>query len=115
MIEFLRAKIESIKTWWSIQPLKGEDYSYIVTDVEAIKQNRDIRAIVYFRVLGSRSIESISVKDLNNTKILQGFKTEHIQLIVTLATLEDLANAGNVNFNNVYEEYLKICKQKLST
>jgi len=114
MIEFLRKVIEPIKTWWSIQPLKGEDYSYIVTDVEAIKQNSLLKTVVYFRALGSRSIEHAGVEEFNNSNKLRYFKTEHAQLIVTLATLESILSADNENIINLYKDYLKICKQKLS-
>ena len=108
MIEILRKITEPIKTWWNILPLTGEDYSYTIVDVDIVKQNSKIKAIIYFRALGSRAIEHANAQILNSTEKLRYFKTEHIQLIVTLATLESAMGKNNVDLQQEYDEFIKL-------
>jgi hypothetical protein len=71
-------------------------------------------SMVYYKLVGCRTLYSRSAIELNKSAVFTLFKSDHAQMIVSIATAEILIGIPIEEVNNKYKKYISHCNLKLN-
>lgn len=102
-----------IKNIWHIAIASTPIYEYVLVEIELQDKDNKLRALIYYRAIGARTINCASAFELNNKAIFNKFSSIHAQMIVTLATIESVMDMSRHELYKNYVEYIKKCVTKI--
>lgn len=100
---------DTISSFWRIATTKYSVYDYVIEDIQLRNKNNQLSSVIYYRAIGSRTIECSSASELNELDVFAKFRPTQAQSIVTLATIESMMSLCTEKLKINYVEYVKKC------
>ena len=106
---FTKKITDTISSFWRIATAKNNLYEYVIENIELQNKNNRLCSIIYYRAIGSRTMEYRTASELNCSDIFSKFMPIQAQSIVTLATIESMLTMDLEKLKINYMEYAKKC------
>jgi len=115
-LDMLKNKFELLLGWIELILKPGYDrqYRYVIERIETIESYEKIRSMIYYKLIGCRKILVESAVELNKLTLFTLFRSDHAQIIVSIATAEVLLNQTQNEISDKYKNYIEFCNLKLN-
>lgn len=114
-LDVLKNKWELFLGWFELVLKPGFDrrYKYIMEDIEIKEHQGKLSTMIHYKLIGCRKLNSESAIELNKLSLFSLFRSDHAQMIVSIATIEALMEKSQDEIYEKYKKYITTCNLKM--
>ena len=114
-ISFINKKLELFLGWLELlfKTRNKHPYKFFMKDIEPTYTQDNTESIVCYKVVGCRTRLYKSATELNKLALFELFRSDHAQMIVSLATADALLGKSKEEMIDKYKNYIEYCNSKL--
>ncbi len=114
-LDVLKNKWELFIGWFELVLKPGFDrrYKYIMEDIEIKEHQGKLSTMIHYKLVGCRKLNSESAIELNKLSLFSLFRSDHAQMIVSIATIEALMGKSQDEIYEKYKKYITTCNLKM--
>ena len=110
IISYTKSLYANIVGWLEIILRKEVKYRCLIDNIEL--NNRQI--IIHYKTIGCRSLQQDTAFNLNKSTIFSLFRSDHAQIIVSIATAESLLGKSPEEITEKFQQYISYCSKKIA-
>ena len=96
-----------------LKPSNDKKYQYVMDRIDLRESHEKLQSIIYYKLIGCRKLLYETAYELNKKTLFTLFRSDHAQIIVSIATAEILLDHSVEDMRDKYKNYILFCNLKL--
>ncbi|MCE3237373.1 MAG: hypothetical protein K0R24_354 [Gammaproteobacteria bacterium] len=97
-----------------LKPSDDKEYQYVMDRIDVRERHNKLQSIIYYKLIGCRKLLYGSADELNKKTLFALFRSDHAQMIISIATAEALLDHSTEEMRDKYKKYVSFCNLKLN-